>query len=272
MELERGQAALRERGLGLAAVSYDSVAVLESFAARRGISFPLLSDPGSAIIRRFGLLNPAHPEGEFGHGVPYPGTFVTDAAGIVRERHFEDAYTDRRSVASLLVLAGADAEAERTLTRTDLFELATAASDAEVVPGRRVTLVLELALAPGLHAYAPGAAEYRALSLRLDRHELAELHAPVLPASRDFYFAPLDETVPVFEGRVRIRQDVTFADGRGFQGFFARGETSLALTGTLDYQLCSDKVCYPPASLPVRWQFRVAPLDRERAPEAIRPR
>ena len=41
------------------------------------------------------------------------------------------------------------------------------------------------------------------------------------------------------------------------------------MTGTLEYQVCSDRVCYPPAALPVRWTIKVRPLDRERAPEAI---
>ena len=48
---------LREEGFGLAAISYDSAAILENFAARRNITFPLLSDPESKIIRDFGILN-----------------------------------------------------------------------------------------------------------------------------------------------------------------------------------------------------------------------
>ena len=39
---------LKRQGLAVAAVSYDPVAVLADFAARRGITFPLLSDPGIA--------------------------------------------------------------------------------------------------------------------------------------------------------------------------------------------------------------------------------
>lgn len=71
MELEGQGEALRRRGLEVAAVSYDAKAVLAEFAERRRISFPLLSDPGSTAIARFGLLNPAYPPGRSGKGASF---------------------------------------------------------------------------------------------------------------------------------------------------------------------------------------------------------
>ena len=56
---------------------------------RRGIHFPLLSDPESKIIRAYGLLNETAPKGPF-YGIPYPGTFVLDARGVVVAKYFED--------------------------------------------------------------------------------------------------------------------------------------------------------------------------------------
>lgn len=44
-------------GVALLALSYDPVAVLRAFADKHGLSFPLLSDEGSHVIRRLGLLN-----------------------------------------------------------------------------------------------------------------------------------------------------------------------------------------------------------------------
>ena len=43
MELQRNLNAIRQQGLGLAAISYDSVAVLKNFTDRLHITFPLLS-------------------------------------------------------------------------------------------------------------------------------------------------------------------------------------------------------------------------------------
>ena len=78
MELQGRVDELRKDGRHLAVISYDPVPVLAEFAARRGITFPLLSDAGSAIIRRFGILNTTVPETNDLFGYPFPGTFILD--------------------------------------------------------------------------------------------------------------------------------------------------------------------------------------------------
>jgi len=92
----------------------------------------------------------------------------------------------------------------------------------------------------------------------------------VLPPSRPFEYAPLGETVPVFEGRVRILRDVVFAGGRDWGEALDHGPAPVVLQGSLDYQVCSDSRCFPPSTLPVQWSFEVRPLDRERPPEPLR--
>jgi AhpC/TSA family/Thiol:disulfide interchange protein DsbD, N-terminal len=270
VELEGQREALRRRGLGLAALSYDSVAILKDFAARKKITFPLLSDPDSKVIRAFGLLNEAdYPPGDLAHGVPYPGTFVTDADAVVRSKFFEKTYAERRTAASFLTLAGETPEGPVAETSTPTFTLRTSSSNREAAPGQRVTLVLDFEMKPAMHAYAPGVQGYRPLRLRLDPQPLVTVQEPLFPPSRSYHFAPLDETVPVFEGRFRITQDVTLAGGRDFTELLKTPDPRLELTGTLEYQVCSDRVCYPPAALSVRWTIAVLRLDRERSPEAI---
>ena len=63
MELQGRLEAIRASDLGVAAISFDSQDVLAAFSERRGISFPLLSDQGSATIKRFGILNTVAEEG-----------------------------------------------------------------------------------------------------------------------------------------------------------------------------------------------------------------
>ncbi len=71
-------------------MSYDSVEVLAHFAARKGITVPLLSDPRSEIIRRFGVVNDEIPESDARqYGMPHPGTFVIDERGFIRDKFFE---------------------------------------------------------------------------------------------------------------------------------------------------------------------------------------
>ena len=53
------------------------------------IDFLLLSDPGSRVIGRYGLLNPE------GRGWPHPTTFVLDKRGVVHWKFVETDYRVR---------------------------------------------------------------------------------------------------------------------------------------------------------------------------------
>jgi len=103
VELQGNLEKFRAEGLGVAAISYDSPAVLKSFADRRHITFPLLSDPESKIIRAFGILNEQIAEGTPQYGIPHPGTYIVDRAGRVTAKYFEDDYTQRYMSAEILV-------------------------------------------------------------------------------------------------------------------------------------------------------------------------
>jgi hypothetical protein len=43
-----------------------------------------------------------------------------------------------------------------------------------------------------------------------------------------------------------------------------RGQQTLTLTGTLEYQACNDKECFNPASAPISWTVGLRTLVRER--------
>lgn len=106
MELQGRLAEIRNAGLGVAAISYDPVSTLADFSARRGITFPLLSDPGSETIKRYGLLNTTVDPKNALYGYPFPGTFIVDRQGVVTSRVFEDAYQERDTVSSILARLG----------------------------------------------------------------------------------------------------------------------------------------------------------------------
>jgi len=275
VELESQIANFKKRGLGVAAISYDSIEVLKDFTARKKISYPLLSDPESKVIKDFGLMNEIdYPPGNMAHGVPFPGTFVTDGEGLIVTKQFEKAYQERHTAASLLVGMGEGLEngATKEIVK-DPFVLKTSVSNEEVAPGRRVTLVLDFVMAPKMHAYAPSVKGYKPLAFRLAENPFVTAHEVRYPDSRPYTFAPLKETVPVFEGHFRILQEVTaLGPNRGPTGApsSAIQMTEIDLNGTLDYQVCSDTVCYAPASIPLQWTLKVVPLDRDRAPEALR--
>jgi peroxiredoxin len=82
------------------AISYDSGEVLEQFAKKRGIQFPLLSDPGSTTIKAWKLLN-ADAKGN-GEGIPHPMTYVIGRDGVIRAKLGHEAYKDRHTVQELI--------------------------------------------------------------------------------------------------------------------------------------------------------------------------
>jgi hypothetical protein len=43
-----------------------------------------------------------------------------------------------------------------------------------------------------------------------------------------------------------------------------RGQETLTVTGTLDYQACDDKICYIPVSLPLSWTLDLRSLVMQR--------
>jgi hypothetical protein len=263
VQLEREVKGFAERGLGVAAVLREPPATLKAFADRHGVSYPLLADVDAAVIKRFGLANPAY-RGQPMDGVPYAGTLVVDATGIVRERYFEPENPYRQTPGSVLLREGGSTAAGPVLD-TGLFTVRAWPSDAEVSSGNIVTLALELVVPKGNHVYAPGAKGYRALQLAMDPHPFVRFHPVRLPESQPYHFAPLKETVPVFTGTFRVLQDATVSVEAGAQNPPLQ---RFDLAGTLSYQVCSDTVCYPPGTQRVTWTVGVKPLPPKDPPPA----
>jgi DsbC/DsbD-like thiol-disulfide interchange protein len=241
-------------------VSYDSVATLKAFADRQGITFPLLSDAGSKTITAWGLLNRS-ATGRTA-GIPHPGTFIVDPRGAIRARSFEQAYQERSTATSVLTRLGLDAGGDVREITSPQARLRITASDATVAPGERLTLRVDVTPGPGMHVYAPGQSGYIPVALTLDATpDVRVVHPMTFPEPGTYYFAPLKETVRVYEKPFRLLQDVTLALTASLRQRAAAGET-LRLTGALEYQACDDKVCYRPQTVPVEWTMTLVPLGR----------
>jgi peroxiredoxin len=61
----------QSHGLSIAAIPYDPPPALRRFATTYGVTYPLLSDMGSQVIRRFDILNDNMPEGDPFYGIPF---------------------------------------------------------------------------------------------------------------------------------------------------------------------------------------------------------
>lgn len=254
MELQEKLADIRKQGLGVAAISYDSPTILKNFADRRGITFPLLSDQGSKLIREFGILNQDVPAGTQFSGIPHPGTYIVDPQGRVVAKFFEDDFTERYTASEILVRQyGAAAGSAHTTTDTKHLRLSSASSTDHVRTGQRIALTLDIDLKPGMHVYAPGVeGGYIPIEWKMDG-----AHEMVAPPSKKLHLDAIDETVPVYEGSFRLIRDVTIPK--------STKPGDLTLEGTFRYQACDDRMCYVPQNVPLKWVLHVEKHDRERA-------
>ena len=270
MELQSNLEKIRAEGLGVAAISYDSVAVLKSFAERRGITFPMLSDAESKIIREYGILNEQSQPGTMQYGIPYPGTYLLDRAGRVTAKYFEDDYTQRYTSADILVNHfGESAGAAHSTAEGKHIQLSASASNARVRSGQRISLVLNVQLAPRLHVYAPGvSSDYIPIEWSMKGSPAIVVSAATYPPSKMLRLEAIKETVPVYQNAFRLVRDVTIARDAAVRPLLD-ADGKLTIEGGLKYQACDDKVCYPPETVPVRWTLQVEGHDRERAPAEL---
>lgn len=257
---------MQREGLGLVAVSYDSVPVLADFARRRGITFPLLSDQGSAVIKRYGIFNTTVSPGNATFGIPFPGTFIVDAKGIVTSRHFEAAYQERDTITSVLVKLGKlGSSVDTTATRISAANITrtTYITDRQAAPGTHFLVVVDVVPGPRVHVYAPGVTGYKPMTLTVSEQPALLVRAPQFPKSEDYFFRPLNEHVAVYQKPFRIVQDLAI-DPAPQAAAALKDRTEMAITGALAYQACDDKVCFTPQSVPLTWTIGLRPLDRER--------
>ncbi len=97
--MQKGIDEIKAGGLQVVGISFDPVSTLATFAESSGVTFPLLSDEGSAVIRAYGL--------EHQDGYPHPGTVIIDGDGVVRATLFMEGYRKRHDVGALIEAAKA---------------------------------------------------------------------------------------------------------------------------------------------------------------------
>jgi AhpC/TSA family/Thiol:disulfide interchange protein DsbD, N-terminal len=242
---------------------------LKTFADRRKIEFPLLSDPDSKILRAYNVVN-TEATGQF-KGMARPGYFFIDPKGVIREKFFEAKYRQRFSgnyIIGKLFPALGDEVTDKI--EAPHLSIAVEQSDRTGFPGGLITLTAEVELPPDVHVYSPGVKGYKSIALTMDPVPGLDFGQASYPRAKILYLPAIKERVPVFEGKFRIRQQLKISSAGAFSASLGADGKAFTITGKLNYQACDAKICYLPTSVPVRWQLQVLPLDRQRAPEEIR--
>ena len=291
MELQDRLQELENSGISVAAISYDSEEVLADFANRRSITFPLLSDDDSSVIRAFGIYNTVAEEGVGPNlddpeiaadyakyvsavgtapvvvGTPYPGTFMLDATGRVGARFFEEFYAERNTTSNVMLNLGIGLSPIVAVQgETAQLRFTAYPSNPAVTAGTKFSLAVDVDPGPDMHVYAPGAESkgYRVIGLRLDPNEYVRFEPVEYPDSEIYYFEPLDEYVPVYQQPFTVLQEAVVGASRETQAAL-RELDALTISGSLDYQACDDAICYNPVSIPVAFTLDLELLDRQRA-------
>ena len=115
--------AYRDAGVRLYTLSYDEPDALADYVEAHGVTFTMLSDPASEVIKAFGILNTLHPPDDHPwYGIPFPGAYAIDAEGTIVAKFFEHNFAVRPGPEQMLAAA-----------LGEVFEVEPSAAPAETV-------------------------------------------------------------------------------------------------------------------------------------------
>jgi hypothetical protein len=259
--------------VALFAISYDTVEVLRGFAATHGITYPLLADEGSHVMRALGLINERVQEDHAAYGIaanprhvnlPYPGVFLLDGAGVVAQKRFFESYRERDTGPGLLAQAlGVTATAPASVAPTGGPVLTARAwvDSPTYAFFQRLTLFIDVSIAPGLRVYgAPAQGGITPLSVEVGAIEGLEVGVARWPAPQPLSRAGLADTW-VYSGVVRGTLPLTFAASPG------GGDQMLEVT--VHFQNCDEAGASVPSSMSLQVPVREAPLVGRSLPKLV---
>jgi hypothetical protein len=223
----------------------------------------MLADPASEIIEAFDLRNPNPESGSQYGGMAYPGSYIVDANGVVQENFFAESHRQRVTSDTVLMSVYGVGKSGGQRLEADVppqFKLVAFPSEDEISPGNSFVLMAEFEMYDKVHLYGEGS-DYTAVNLVLDDNPMLQAHDLRLPEPEIMYLEVIDESVPVYHGKVNIVREVTLSPG--FRG------DSIEVAAMLEYQTCDDEYCFQPSSMPITFNLKVTGHDRERAPEDI---
>jgi len=253
--LQNSAAALAKKHLGLAAISYDPPAVLTRFSAAHQITFPLLSDTGNKVIRRYGILNTNIPPNHKFYGIPFPGEYLIAPTGIVVDKVFLPSFQDRATASEVLLKHFGSGVGNNVVeVRNEDLSAQIRLSDVTAFPGQELAVTADFKVDTGWHIYGrPLPTGYVPTAINFDSAMVAE-QSFEFPRPTPIRFAALGETLPVYSGDFKAIGKVLL------KGTLPAGADKRA--GELNYQECNDQIC----KLPQTVHFEI-PITIQAIPE-----
>ncbi len=210
------------------------------------------------MIRELGLFNAQIVQQQaangFGiretyFGLPYPGTFVLDEAGVVRDRWFEQNYRVRPTPSAIFEESFGANESSAVEARAhagDLSARVWAGSDT-YHPLQLLNINIDLVIPDGLHVYTQPIPEgYVPLTVAIEPIDGLEVREMKLPQSKLIRLEALEESFHTLDGTVRVRVPIVLSKNIG--------DVNLAVR--LGYQACSNTECLMPGELKINLTLR----------------
>jgi hypothetical protein len=251
-------------------VTYDEEDALFAFADEFEITYPLLSDPDSSIIKRFGILNTlVDPDDHPFYGIPFPGSYVVGGDGVIVAKFFESELQMRANGDQLLRAALGQpialASAAPRKPPTDVAVEVAFDGDA-LMPNIMRDLLITLRVPDGQHLYGqPVPDGLIPTSVTIDDGLPIAQRQPEFPPTREHRLSGTGEMLQVFDGDVRVRIPVVYLSSEFFDD---GGVRNVTVSGTVRWQSCDDEVCHLPAAH--RFEIEV-PVGQVNMPEFVRP-
>ena len=238
------------------ALSYDEADALRDFRDAHGITYTLLSDPDSDVIRSFGILNTLidttdHPW----YGIPYPGTYVVNPEGTITHKFFDNNLAVRAGPEQLLRAAQGQPipESKASETAPDAVQVSVALDGNTLASTVQKDLVVSFSVPAGRHVYAePAPRGSMAVDVVLDENKRLVQRRLVRPTSAPHTLAGTSESFQVHDGVFELRLPLTVNGG------FGGGSTEISVSGEVRWQSCDNEVCDIPAGQRFELQLAVA--------------
>ena len=124
------------------------------------------------------------------------------------------------------------------------------ASAPDVVAGGTVSLWVDVTPKTNIHVYAPGAKDFQPVTLSVSPGKDFAAGKTVFPAATPIALPGVKDRVPAYNATFRITQPITAAKTAAHGG-------AIIVSATISYQACDDRVCFPPATMPVFWRIAI---------------
>jgi hypothetical protein len=238
----------------LASISYDSPAVLARFASAHQITFPLLSDKGSVVIRRYGILNTNIPHTHRFYGIPFPGEYLVAPDGRVTDKVFLSSYEDRATASELLLKNfGIGADNDVIEIKSDETTARIQLSDSSAFSGQELAVAAEFAIQPGWHIYGqPLPKGYVPTAISFDDAMVAR-QSFEFPKPTPIKFVALGETLSAYTSHFRVIGTILLKQK------LPAGAHKLA--GELRFQECNDQICKLPQTVRFEIPLAIEPIN-----------